>query len=422
MFAALSTVVMGSVAGYSFLKSRTNPMSDADKINRIFLNSGLYVTENKKLKNIRLFKKRKIENGVEYVFQLPLGMPFKEVENHKNVIQDGLNVKGFVILSFRDFKQINWRKNPIPQIRKLLDKKLKAIKEVELEFDGMLKVRVYEDLLSERIDWEDSLLGKSWSIPVGMTRNGMIYHDFEELPHLLVAGSTGYGKSQFLKMMITSLVMQEGNNVEFTLIDLKGGTAFQRFKDLRQVKHYGKSPEDASKVLPSIQKGMNEKLEWIVDKGFEDVNEAGDPKRHFIFIDEAADIADDKDAMEIVKDIARRGRAAGYRLIYATQYPTTETIPSQVKRNIVSRISFVLDTNTASRAVLDDGGAEELPDIKGRAIYKRLKKQIVQTPYITNSQIEERVSPHITIRPRSENDESLSLDKEAEDGSYTIES
>ena len=106
--------------------------------------------------------------------------------------------------------------------------------------------------------------------------------------------------------------------------------------------------------------------------------------------------------MEIVTDIARRGRAAGYRLIYATQYPTNETLPSQVRANIGARICFRLETNAQSRAVLDEGGAEELPEIEGRAIFRRVTNFVVQTPYIERKTIEQVIQPHILIKPRKD--------------------
>ncbi|MGD6879940.1 FtsK/SpoIIIE domain-containing protein, partial [Bacillus infantis] len=85
-----------------------------------------------------------------------------------------------------------------------------------------------------------------------------------------------------------------------------------------------------------------------------------------------------------------------------TQYPTNETLPSQVRANIGARICFRLETNAQSRAVLDEGGAEELPEIEGRAIFRRVKNHIVQTPYIGRKTIEKVVQPHIVIKPRKD--------------------
>ncbi|PFC87093.1 cell division protein FtsK, partial [Bacillus cereus] len=72
-----------------------------------------------------------------------------------------------------------------------------------------------------------------------------------------------------------------------------------------------------------------------------------------------------QECQDIIVDIGRRGRAAGFRLIYATQYPTNSAMPSQLRQNIGARVCFRLQTEAGSRAVLDEGGAESLPNIKG---------------------------------------------------------
>jgi S-DNA-T family DNA segregation ATPase FtsK/SpoIIIE len=221
---------------------------------------------------------------------------------------------------------------------------------------------------------------------------------------MILAGTTDFGKSNILKVIVTILIQQKPDDVTFTLIDLKGGLSFSRFRDCKQVETVAKDPKEAYEALKSVQERMDSTMNYLEEKGFEDIKEAGMKDRHFIVIDEAADIADDTNCTDILKDIARRGRAAGYRLLYATQYPTTETVPSQVKRNCIGRLCFVLDTDIASRAVLDEGGADKLPLIQGRAIYKAHGKHTVQTPYIENDYIKKSIEPHINIRARKESD------------------
>src|SRR5690625_6590101 len=152
---------------------------------------------------------------------------------------------------------------------------------------------------------------------------------------------------------------------------------------------------------------MNSKLDHLFEKGVKDVKRAGQKERDFIFIDEAADL--DNASRDLVVDIARRGRSAGYRLIYATQYPTNETLPSQVRANIGARVCFRLETNTQSLAVLDEGGAEKLPELEGRAIFRRGKNHVVQTPYIEEKQISEIIKPHINIRAKRSEEHTSAL-------------
>ena len=302
---------------------------------------------------VRLQRKRKIEGGMEYVYQLPLGFDRKDIENNAHILEDGLNVRSKSIeFHLSDLKELKIDKNIVQQIQELLKPKRKN-KEIEIEFDGMLKIKVYNEKMKDSYSWNESFLKRdTFSVSIGVARQGIVRHDFDEHKHLIIAGATGYGKSAIQKLIITSLVLQMPDDVKLHLIDLKGGSAFQRFKDLKQTIHFARDPEGAKEILQTVQEKMNQKYKDIVDQGFEDIKESGRKKRHFIIIDEAADIADDKECMEVVTDIARRGRGAGYYLIYSTQYPSSQSIPQQTKRNIPSRLCFVLDDATASQTAL----------------------------------------------------------------------
>lgn len=411
LFEIGSTIIMSGITGMAYLKTNGSSSNDADKIQKIFLNAGW----SGKNETIRLHKKRRIEGGAEYIYQLPLGFDRTKIENGKHILEDGLNIRHkFIDIDPRDLLKIKWNKTVLKQMKKILNTKKIRRKEIELEFDGMLKIRVYNESMKEQYDWDESYLKLgTWSVAIGNTRKATIYHDFDKYKHLIVAGSTGYGKSAVLKLIISSLILQHPQNVKLHLIDLKGGSAFRRFKDLEQTNHFTRDPEEAKEILKKIKLSMEKTFAEVVNDGFEDVIEAKIKERHFIIIDEAADIADDSSCMEIVTDIARRGRSAGYYLIYSTQYPSSQSIPQQTKRNIPSRLCFVLDDATASNTALGQTGAESLPLIPGRGIYKNVKSQIIQSPYISNKQIEKVISPYITRTPRKEG---VRIEKSAEDG------
>lgn len=395
IFEIVSTTLMGSLAGYSYLK-KSGLSNDADKIQRIFNNAGLSIKEEGKMKTIRLQKKRKIEGGTEYIYQLPLGMSSKDVMDKALVLEDGLNIKDNSIdYSFADLLSLKLNKDIIKQIKNL-GKKQKKKKEIEISFDGMLRIKVYNQGFAEKYIWDDSLLKKdTWSIPVGHTRTSIIHHNFDKDKHLIIAGATGYGKSVFLKLAVTTLIAQQPEHTHLHLIDLKGGSAFQRFKNLKQTDNFARDPEEAKQILISINKQMTKEYQSIVDKGCEDVTEADIKERHFIFIDEAADLTDHPVAMDVITSIARKGRGAGYYLIYATQYPSAQSIPQQTKRNIPIRLCYVLDDATASNTALGQTGAEQLPMIPGRGLYKNVKTNIIQTPFISNDKIARQISPYL---------------------------
>lgn len=410
----LSSAAMGGVLGYTYIYQSGLGGNDTKKIENIAKNCGLVAKDGKA---IRIQRRTRKSGYTEYVFQMPQGLSANEFKNKLDNFQDGLNIKKQVLeLSLSDLKKINWRNKPLQSFNELLSRKKRLCKTVEIEFDGMLIFRVFDNQLTGMFPFDESLFGqlKGWEVPIGITnRSTLIKHDFDKLAHTIIGGATDYGKSNMLKVFITTLIQTKAADVSFTLIDLKGGLSFNRFRNAKQVEVIARDENEALNALKNVQKRVVNMMKTLETQGFEDVKEAGVKERHFIVIDEAADIADHTECQDILKDIARRGRAAGYRLLYATQYPTKETVSSQVKRNAISRICFVLDTQIASMAVLDEGGAEKLPLIQGRAIYKANKKHIVQTPYIENSFINKVIEPHINIKPRKEQDQFEQKHREA---------
>lgn len=408
LFEALSSALVGGLVGMSYLSQRGLGGNDTQNIVRIAENAGLVAKDGTKL---RIHRRTRRQDCVEYVFQLPQGLSSKQFSEKLDRFQDGLNAKRKILdVSLADLKAINWKTDIIGQLRKLVSKKKELRKEVEISFDGMLKFRVWTEELTQQFDYELGLLEKmsGWQVPVGTTRNSLVKHDFEKEYNLIVAGSPGYGKTVFLKNIITTLIAKQTRNVNFYLVDLKGGLAFNRFRGLEQVRGLAKNPEEALIQLQEAQKKMNERIDYLLHNGYEDVVEAGFPDRYFVIIDEAADIAGDRECQAIIEDICRRGRGAGFRTVYCTQYPSNQAISSQVRQTVNAQVCFRLRTAAASRAVLDEDGAESLPRIRGRAIYWADDRQVVQTPYITNEFINETIKPNITFRARKGDDANAS--------------
>jgi DNA segregation ATPase FtsK/SpoIIIE, S-DNA-T family len=394
LFEIFTSSVMGSLALKAYL-SKNGVGNDSKKLNKIFALSGLNVKDGKQTLTTQLLKKKNCDWGTEYRYRKPLGRSFEDYVAKQKTIEAGINTRS-VKLEMKDLRELKIDRNILSNIRSLYNRKLTDRKEVELSDDGVLVVRVYDNPLLTKKDWnKDSIKPNTWSVLLGFDRTKSIYHDFDKRKHLLIAGATGYGKSVIMKSIITSLLLSKPNDISFSLVDLKGGPAFARFKDVKQVTNFGVSTNDAYSILKDVQKKMDNDYKKIVDAGYEDVTEARIKKRHFLIIDEAADLAEEKECMELLTDIVRKGRGAGYYVIYATQYPSAQAIPMQIKRNIPARLCFVLDSATASMTVLDGAGADKLPEIPGRGIYKNVKQQIIQTPYIENKLIKELITPYI---------------------------
>lgn len=290
--------------------------------------------------------------------------------------------------------------------------------------------------MPERINYTDlSFVGDGWKIPVGQIRenNELILHDFETIPHLVLGGATRYGKSNFLNMLITTLLITQPDNVKFSLIDLKGGVEFSDYENIKQVVNIAYEPEEAEEALKAVIEEMKKKQRQFRGRGFKNVQEANDCSRHFIIIDEVGELnvaeavtKEEKALKEAcqtyMSQIARLGAGLGFRQILATQYPTGDVIPRQCKQNSDAKLCFRVQNGTASRVVLDEIGAEELPEIRGRAIYQTAsKRQILQTPIIETKEIKKAIQPHIVIKAREEKIDEVKVEQNRETGTDSNE-
>ncbi|MEN2468188.1 FtsK/SpoIIIE domain-containing protein [Ornithinibacillus sp. JPR2-1] len=402
LFEILSTASMAGITGASYYFQNKNATNDHEKIKIIADEAGLKTREG----GIRIYRKRKHDKYTEYVYKIPLGLSFKDFEDKKHLFIDGLNNKSRPDLNLANLKNINWKGDVLKQLQDILNNRIKLDKQIEMEYDGMLRFKVYEEGLKKRYDLTEDILKKckAWTVPIGVSYKEIIYHDFESESgsHILFGGATDTGKSTTLNVIINSLLYNQPDDVEFTLIDLKGGLEFGPYEHLKQVKRFATDVDSAEKVLKEAKFDMASTFEMLRRKGKRNVKLAGIKKRHFIIIDEAAELASegetDKEVKKkkvncekYIKDIARRGRASGMKLIYSTQNPTSEVIGSQIKRNLITRICLPVDTSTASIVVLDEGGAEKLPLIQGRAIYKRHRSTTMQAFYINDDLIKKNI-------------------------------
>lgn len=349
------------IAGAAFIPNKT---SDKKKIQTIFENRKVAIKKGETLIYPKLIKEIHEEIYTSYQYKLPLGIPSEIFETLIPALKDGLN------------------------------------KEVEFEFDnGLLKIDVFEAELPASWNYEMSLIRSgTWEVPIGKNHKGILYHDFEKYCHLLCGGVTRFGKTVFMKEVLNTLILNNPDHVEIYILDLKAGLEFYKYKGLPQVKEVACDVYESAALLSHITEELKKRELYFREKGFSNIIDTPIKKRTFIFVDEGAELSPaiikSKDAKKYAEfcqaalsEIARIGGGLGYRLIYATQYPTKEAVPMQVKMNIISRISFVCASQVASRVLLDEIGADELPSIPGRAIYLVEKKRTVQVPFINDKMI-----------------------------------
>lgn len=205
-----------------------------------------------------------------------------------------------------------------------------------------------------------------------------VFCDMVKMPHLLIAGATGSGKSVCINAIITSILLRTNpDDVRLVLVDPKK-VEFTLYKDIPHLLWpIIDDPIKASNMLKKVVVMMEERYELFANAGVrniqtynsavDDNNASGKEKMDklpyiLVIIDELADLMAiaGKDVEQSIQRITQLARASGIHLIVATQRPSTDVITGLIKSNIPSRISFAVASSIDSRTILDATGAERL--------------------------------------------------------------
>ncbi len=202
-----------------------------------------------------------------------------------------------------------------------------------------------------------------------------VYGKLNKLPHLLIAGSTGSGKSVCVNTIICSILMRaKPNEVKMLLIDPKKVEFTQYTKVPHLLAPVITNAEEASRALKVVVKMMDDRYDMFAKCGVRNIagfNEyiAQHPEETIqpmpfimVVIDELADLmlVASKEVEASIQRITQLARAAGIHLIVATQRPSVDVITGIIKANIPSRIAFAVSSAIDSRTILDQHGAEKL--------------------------------------------------------------
>ena len=233
-----------------------------------------------------------------------------------------------------------------------------------------------------------------------------IYFDIGKMPHMLIAGTTGSGKSVCINCIIVSLLYKASpRDVKLILIDPKK-VEFNIYKSIPHL--YApivSDPKKAAGALASAVAEMERRFELIEEVGARDIAgynavTANDPTKEFlpyivIIIDELADLmmtAPD-DVENAICRIAQKARAAGIHLIIGTQRPSVDVVTGLIKSNVPSRIAFAVASQVDSRTILDGAGAEKLIG-RGDMLFSPIgvtKPMRIQGAFVSEGEIEEIV-------------------------------
>lgn len=244
-------------------------------------------------------------------------------------------------------------------------------------------------------------LDEGLTFPLGVdTRLEHHTLDLLEQRHLLVGGTTGSGKSNFLTAIVANLALTRTPELlKLSILDPKG-VDFHTFADLPQVPEDGyidDGEESVAYLLELVETEIEERREILKQspaKSVQEHNELAEEADleqipyHVIVIDEFADLIlaldDNRDEfIEAVQRLTQTGRAFGISMIIATQRPSANVVPGEIKANLPCRISFELPSNTDSRVILDQPGAEDLEGAGDMIVLPRTGGELqLQTYYV----------------------------------------
>ncbi|WP_082234143.1 DNA translocase FtsK [Halobacillus massiliensis] len=258
--------------------------------------------------------------------------------------------------------------------------------------------------------------------------------ELNRMPHLLVAGATGSGKSVCINGIITSILMRaKPHEVKMMMIDPKKVELNVYNGIPHLLAPVVTDPKKASKALMKVVSEMERRYDLFSDSGTRNIEgyneyikkhnrENGDDQPFLpyivVLVDELADLmmVASNDVEDAITRLAQMARAAGIHLIIATQRPSVDVITGVIKANIPSRIAFSVSSQTDSRTILDTGGAEKLLG-RGDMLFTPVgsnKPTRVQGAFLSDDEVE-RVVNFCIEQQKAQYQEEMIPDEESEE-------
>ena len=263
--------------------------------------------------------------------------------------------------------------------------------------------------------WDQSKTdaGKLLEIPLGKAVNGSVRSfDLAKMPHLLVAGSTGSGKSVAVNGIIASILMKaRPDEVKFMMVDPKM-VELSVYNDIPHLLiPVVTNPRKASRALQKVVDEMENRYELFSKVGARNIagynakvaeyNAQSEYKQVplpliVVIVDELADLmmVASKEVEDAIIRLGQKARAAGIHMILATQRPSVDVISGLIKANVPSRIAFAVSSGTDSRTILDENGAEKLLG-RGDMLFKPIDENHpvrLQGSFISDEDVERIVA------------------------------
>lgn len=281
----------------------------------------------------------------------------------------------------------------------------------------------FRDVVEHQPDHTGHLL----QVPLGKDVNGnVITADLTKMPHLLIAGSTGSGKSVAINGIITSILLNaKPSQVKLMLIDPKKVELGVYNGIPHLLSPVVSEPKKASRALQKVVSEMENRYELFAKYGQRKIstfnafaaknNQEKDVKIQpmpyiVVIVDELADLmmTVSNDVEAAIIRLAQMGRAAGIHMILATQRPSVDVITGLIKANVPSRIAFAVSSGIDSRTIIDTNGAEKLLG-RGDMLFLPIDSNTpirVQGAFISDKDVS-RVVKFITDQQSADYDESM---------------
>lgn len=293
--------------------------------------------------------KRKTDYGWHLIWNLPPGVSFNQIKKQAEFFEDAVNA---------------W---------------------IEMEWKhGKLHMNIQAGELPGEVKYTfgiDQFAHMELPIPVGYSRTGLVVFDLVDSPHLLIGGSTGFGKTNAIRCIVHSLLPR----AYIVIIDLKR----LDFHYLQNHCLIAETEDQAKLILEALNQEFERRVQLLQDYRVVKVQDSPEKLPYIVLVvDELAELKS-KDAHFILDRLTRLARATGISIVVGSQRTSTQVISGDMRANFVARICYKVPSPADSRVILgeDCGLAGELPPVKGRCIFRfSATTQELQTQVLSVSQ------------------------------------
>ena len=350
---SLGLFLMATAAGGLYLGK---PKPKHIRINECIRACGLGISKGKRQLWPILTGKSETENGIDLAYQVPFGLCLEDFNKHHEELE----------FASGDKVQIS-------------------------QEDGYVIIKIRKGLPG-KVDYQTPEAGKMIiPITIGQSFDEFITVCLTTVPHLLVAGLTNSGKSNFLHQAIATMLLL--SNVKLFIMDFKK-VEFAYLKDHPRIRRV-RQVHEAKEVVDWMEQEMYRRQDLFENEGcvkIQDYN--GEMPYYVMVVDELIEVAPEliknkkqKAVLEQIQDkiarIAALSRALGIHLIIATQRPSAKIMPGELKTHFGGTVTFRMMNADNSRIVLGHGGAEKLDTKPGRAIWQYGADETeVQVPFL----------------------------------------